>query len=108
MVLTDADFGRAYLTDGWASRFLVELFRSTTVMFVGYSHDDTVMKYLARALPESDAGRRFILTDEADDNRWSVLWHRTRLLPKARLRPAQCRHPRPRRLCEARSAGLAP
>ena len=73
MVLTDADFGRAYLTDGWASRFLVELFRSTTVMFVGYSHDDTVMKYLARALPESDAGRRFILTDEADDNRWSVL-----------------------------------
>ena len=73
MVLTDADFGRAYLTDGWASRFLVELFRSTTVMFIGYSHDDTVMKYLARALPESTAGRRFILTDEADDNRWSVL-----------------------------------
>ena len=73
MVLTDADFGRAYLTDGWASRFLVELFRSTTVMFVGYGHNDTVMKYLARALPESDAGRRFILTDEADDNRWSVL-----------------------------------
>ena len=26
MVLTDADLGRAYLTDGWASRFLVELF----------------------------------------------------------------------------------
>ena len=73
MVLTDADFGRAYLTDGWASRFLVELFRSTTVMFIGYSHDDTVMKYLARALPEGDAGRRFILTNEADDNRWSVL-----------------------------------
>ena len=48
MVLTDADFGRAYLTEGWARRFLVELFRSFTVMFVGYSHDDTVMKYLAR------------------------------------------------------------
>ncbi|MCY4499829.1 MAG: DUF4020 domain-containing protein [Rhodospirillaceae bacterium] len=73
IVLTDADFGRAYLTDGWASRFLVELFHSTTVLFVGYSHDDTVMKYLARALPEGTAGRRFILTDEADDNRWSVL-----------------------------------
>ena len=73
IVLTDADFGRAYLTDGWASRFLVELFHSTTVLFVGYSHDDTVMKYLARALPERTAGRRFILTDEADDNRWSIL-----------------------------------
>ena len=26
MVLTDADFGRAYLTEGWARRFLVEVF----------------------------------------------------------------------------------
>ena len=49
MVLTDADFGRAYLTEGWARRFLAELFRSFTVMFVGYSHNDAVMKYLARA-----------------------------------------------------------
>ena len=82
MVLTDADFGRAYLTDGWASRFLVELFHSTTVLFVGYSHDDTVTKYLARALPESAAGRRFILTDEADDNRWSVLGIEPLYFPK--------------------------
>lgn len=27
MVLTDKDFGRAYLTDGWALSFLVELFK---------------------------------------------------------------------------------
>ena len=27
MVLTDEDFGRAYLIEGWARRFLVELFR---------------------------------------------------------------------------------
>ena len=73
MVLTDADFGRAYLTDAWASRFLVELFRSSTVMFVGYSHSDTVMKYLTRALPESDAGKRFALTDDVDEGRWKVL-----------------------------------
>ena len=73
LVLTDADFGRAYLTEGWARRFLVELFRSFTVMFVGYSHDDTVMRYLARALPASEAERRFILTDNADSDRWPVL-----------------------------------
>ena len=73
LVLTDADFGRAYLIEGWARRFLVELFRSFTVMFVGYSHDDTVMRYLARALPASEAERRFILTDNADSDRWSVL-----------------------------------
>ena len=37
MVLTDSDFGRAYLTEGWARRFLVDVFRSYTVLFVGYS-----------------------------------------------------------------------
>ena len=70
MVLTDADFGRAYLTEGWARRFLLDLFQSFTVLFVGYSHDDIVMNYLARALPASDA-KRFALTDVADDGRWS-------------------------------------
>ena len=65
MVLTDGDFGRAYLTDGWARRFILELFRTHTVLFVGYSHDDTVMKYLARALPASE-GKRFAL--DADGN----------------------------------------
>ena len=51
MVLTDLDFARAYLTEGWARRFLIELFRNFTVLFVGYSHDDTILSYLARALP---------------------------------------------------------
>jgi NAD-dependent SIR2 family protein deacetylase len=36
LVLTSADFGRAYNTDGWASRFLTELFRRTeAVLFIG-------------------------------------------------------------------------
>ena len=72
MVLTDKDFGGAYLTDGWARRFLVDLFRSWTVLFVGYSHGDTVMNYLARALPAGGV-ERFALTDEAEDGRWSRL-----------------------------------
>ena len=75
MVLTDQDFGRAYLTEGWARRFLVALFRRFTVLFVGYGHNDTVMNYLARALPESAASQRFALTGErdADLQRWRVL-----------------------------------
>jgi len=36
LVLTDADFGRAYLTEGWGRRFLVDVFREFTVLFVGY------------------------------------------------------------------------
>lgn len=71
LVLTDADFGRAYLTEGWARRFLVDKFRRYTVLFVGYSHNDTVMNYLARALPTDSVAGRFALTDE--DGSWELL-----------------------------------
>jgi hypothetical protein len=71
LVLTDADFGRAYLTEGWARRFLVDVFRQYTVLFVGYSHSDVVMNYLARALPADGVAGRFALTDE--DGSWELL-----------------------------------
>ncbi len=73
MVLTDADFGRAYLTEGWARRFLVDVFRSYTVLFVGYRHNDTIMNYLSRALPVDETESRFAVTHETDDNRWQYL-----------------------------------
>ena len=71
MVLTDADFGRAYLTEGWGRRFLVNVFRQFNVLFVGYSHNDVIMNYLARALPADGTARRFALTDEAEI--WNLL-----------------------------------
>jgi hypothetical protein len=71
MVLTDADFGRAYLIEGWARRFLLDLFRNYAVLFVGYSHDDVVMHYLSRALPTKISARRFALVeDDADLDIW--------------------------------------
>jgi hypothetical protein len=74
LVLTDADFGRAYLTEGWATQFLQRLFGHYTVLFVGYSHDDVVMTYLARGLPPSENGpTRFALTAETDDEKWLYL-----------------------------------
>lgn len=73
MVLTDADFGRAYLTEGWARQFIVDLFQTHTVLFVGYGHRDVVLNYLARALPPSD--RRYALVDEtsAKSAHWDQL-----------------------------------
>ena len=73
MVLTDADFGKAYLTEGWASRFLVELFASFSVLFVGYSHSDVVMKYLARSLTPSGTVTRFALTEGGQQETWRLL-----------------------------------
>src|SRR5260370_6828140 len=71
LVLTDTDFGRAYITEGWARRFLQRLFSNYIVLFVGYSHNDIVMNYLARGLPpESGGQRRFALTPEGNDDHW--------------------------------------
>ena len=50
LVVSSGDFGRAYLTEGWAARFVGELFRKYTVCFVGYSIDDPVLRYMTDAL----------------------------------------------------------
>lgn len=72
LVVTDVDFGRAYLRDAWAARFLERMFATYTVLFVGYSHDDVVMRYLARALG-SNAPYRFALTPSPDSTDWRLL-----------------------------------
>ncbi|MCE9636431.1 MAG: DUF4020 domain-containing protein [Planctomycetes bacterium] len=68
LVLTDADFGRAYLTRGWATLFLKDMFQRFTVLFIGYSHDDPVMAYLARGLPPGTP--RFCFTLPGSDAKW--------------------------------------
>lgn len=50
LVLTSSDFGVAYLTEGWASRFVTEAFNHFVVLFVGYAANDPVMRYLIDAL----------------------------------------------------------
>lgn len=73
MVITRKDFGRAYLTNELVGAFLVNLFKSYNVLFVGYSHNDTIMNYLAEALPQSGTFKRFGLTCDDDTKRWESL-----------------------------------
>ena len=77
LVLTDKDFGAAYLTRGWARDFVVALFSRYTVLFVGYSHSDVTTTYLARGLNQSEAGLRWAtvssdISTEAREN-WEHL-----------------------------------
>ena len=58
LVLTDRDFGAAYITRGWARDFLVPLFSKYAVLFVGYSHGDVTTTYLARGLNPSEVKPR--------------------------------------------------
>lgn len=71
LVVTDADFGRAYLRDAWATRFLERMFAKFSVLFIGYSHGDVVMRYLARALGPD--GHRYVLTDTPHVRDWQDL-----------------------------------
>lgn len=81
MVLTDEDFGRAYLTEGYASKFLVQLFESYTVLFIGYSYNDTILRYLTRAISRSAGDNRYIITDDRKSE-WSVLGVKPVFFPK--------------------------
>ena len=71
LIVTDRDFGRAYLRDAWAARFVERMFTTYTVLFVGYSHGDIVMRYLARALGPGAA--RYVLTPNPDESDWRAL-----------------------------------
>ncbi len=74
MVLTDIDFGKAYLHDGWASKFLIELFKNYTTLFIGFSHSETILNYLSKSLmSQSLVKRRFALVKEKDSDRWESL-----------------------------------
>ena len=76
LVLNDQDFGEAYITEGWASRFLLDICKHYVTVFIGYSHNDTLMKYFSRAVPKRTSQARYILTD---DN--SISWSHLGLTP---------------------------
>lgn len=71
LVVTDRDFSSAYFHSAWATRFLERMFREYVVLFIGYSHSDTVMKYLGLGLgPQS---KRYVLTDDPSNAIWRRL-----------------------------------
>ena len=49
-VLSSSEFGRAYLSDGWATSFIKSVLDKYVVVFVGYTADDPPVQYLLEAL----------------------------------------------------------
>ena len=54
-VLSSADFGRAYLAEGWATLFIRQLLKDYTVVLVGYQAEDPPVKYLLQGLNSSSS-----------------------------------------------------
>jgi hypothetical protein len=55
-VLTSADFGDAYLRNGWASRYVEDRMRLGTLVLVGYGAEDAAMRLLLETL-DADRNR---------------------------------------------------
>lgn len=66
IIITDADFGRAYMLNGYATRFLVDMFASYTVLFIGYSYNDPIVRYLTASIPAERMQKAYILIGEGD------------------------------------------
>ncbi len=77
MILTDSDFGVAYMTRGWARRFFIDLCINSNLLFVGYSHSDTIVNYLNLALSDSMEQRKHkhfgLILSSDDPKRWQRL-----------------------------------
>jgi hypothetical protein len=59
-VLSSSEFGRAYLSEGWATQFIRSILEKYFVVFVGYTADDPPVQYLLEALNRSLSSREGI------------------------------------------------
>ena len=67
-VLSSAEFGRAYLSEGWATRFFKDVINRYVVVFVGYTADDPPVQYLLEALNRSYGGLKGVYAFQPGDS----------------------------------------
>ena len=74
-ILSSAEFGRAYLAEGWATRFFKDVIDRYVVVFVGYSADDPPVQYLLEALNKTnDRMDQTYAFQSGDANAATSLW----------------------------------
>ncbi|WP_375157618.1 SIR2 family protein [Bradyrhizobium sp. RDT46] len=56
LILSSSDFGRAYLADGWATRFVRDLLNNYVIVLLGYSASDPPIRYLLEGLHAKSTG----------------------------------------------------
>ena len=66
-VLSSAEFGRAYLSEAWATAFIQSVLQKYLVVFVGYTADDPPVQYLLEALNRRMATAATIYAFQAGD-----------------------------------------
>lgn len=76
LVLSSAEFGRAYLAEGWATDFIRSAIARYLIVFVGYAADDPPVQYLLEALNRlgSDQQQRLYAFQEGRQDETDALW----------------------------------
>lgn len=74
-VVSSADFGRAYLAEGWATRFIQSLLSRYQIVFVGYTAEDPPVQYLLEALNLQPGTRnRLYAFQDGESEAAKALW----------------------------------
>lgn len=82
-ILSSADFGRAYLAQGWATSFVRRLLSQHTVVLVGYKAEDPPIKYLLQGLSitnDETKGQLFAF-DEGTQEQVETKWRDLGVIP---------------------------
>lgn len=85
LVLSSAEFGRAYLAEGWATSFIRAAISRHVVVFVGYAADDPPVAYLLEALNRvsGSASRRLYAFQAGRQDEATALWAQKGVQPIA-------------------------
>lgn len=71
-VLSTGDFGEAYLSEAWATKFIKTVFDKFTVVFLGYSADDPPVHFLLEALKKKQNTLKnvYAFSTSSKSDRW--------------------------------------
>lgn len=82
LVLSPRMFGKAYLSEGWATKFLKSVFERHTVVFVGYSADDPLMQYLLESIDkQKNSSKKIYAFQEMDMKKARKKWKKRGINP---------------------------
>ncbi len=82
-VVSSSDFGRAYLSEGWAAKFIKGLREKYTIVLLGYRAEDPPMRYLLEGLNKGKdqyATPLYAFTEEHSDDE-AEEWHERGVTP---------------------------
>ncbi|WP_343578982.1 SIR2 family protein [Acinetobacter sp.] len=74
LIISSQDFGSAYLSHGWATRFLSNLLTRRTVVLIGYSGDDILVRYLLEGLNAEQAKNKIYAFERGEQGKISQKW----------------------------------